>query len=297
MKVKHIGACVTASALVVLSLPTAFATSSAEPLKPLANIPVALKDGLPTTEVRIAGRPVKLFLDLGGFQAITLTSEQLETASVRFVDRFEEYRNAYGGAFKARSFVARDVNVGGASLGDIEGGEIVFTEGHAPPVKTGYLGMRLLGRFLLVLDYPSRYVRLYASGNHQAFARECGQQSFQVLTVNEVAQSVVFTEYGKLLFEWDTGATHDFIRPSRQRPEMRRGDGSLPGTTLRKFVLGRHDYGPLRFNVLDFSAPAVDGILGTDFLETRKVCLDIKQGKGAIAVPDLSFGQKKSIAR
>jgi hypothetical protein len=252
---------------------------------PFVDLPIELRHRLPTVDVLVSGQPLKLFLDLGGFHAISLTTAELGRSNVRFLESPHEFMNSAGTMFESRRFVAPNVVIGGVSFGDLEGGEFLFDDAVAPPDGNGYIGMGLLGQFLVVLDYPATRVRLYESGDTRAFELECGRNTFEVSLVNKVAQSVVRTDYGDLLFEWDTGATHNFIRPSA----IRRGEsaGRLSGAeqatmTLTSLRFGGQELGPQEFRVAQFYSPALDAIFGTTFFASRKVCLDLPEGRGAI---------------
>jgi hypothetical protein len=52
---------------------------------------------------------------------------------------------------------------------------------------------------------------------------------------------------------------------------------------LEKLALGGLQVGPQDFRLVQFGAPAVDGYLGADLFASRRVCLDIPQGKGGSA--------------
>jgi hypothetical protein len=252
---------------------------------PLVEIPIELRQRLPNVEVLLSGQRFKLFLDLGGFHAISLTTAELKRADVRWVDNPDTFFNSAGKMFESRRFTVPNVVIGGASFGELEGGELVFDDALAPPDRNGYIGMGLLGQFLIVLDYPARRVRLYSSGDLRALAAECGRKTFDVAVVDMVAQSVVRTEQGELRVEWDTGATNNFIRPAtigRGRDNDRRSDPAQKTVTLASVRLGAQELGPLEFRVAEFRAPVLDAILGTSFFLSRKVCLDLPQGVGAI---------------
>jgi hypothetical protein len=252
---------------------------------PLVDIPIELRQRLPNIDVMISGQRFKLFLDLGGFHAMSLTTAELGRVDVQWHDSPHEFMNSAGKMFESRRFTVASVAIGGVSFGELEGGEFVFDEALAPPDRNGYIGMGLLGQFLVVLDYPARRVRLYRSGDGRAFDAECGRNTFEVSVVDGVAQSVVRTEHGDLRVEWDTGATHNFIRPAairRGRDADRRTESAQPTVTLASVRLGAQELGPLEFRVAQFHAPALDAILGTSFFLSRKVCLDLPQGKGAI---------------
>jgi hypothetical protein len=252
---------------------------------PFVELPIELRHRLPTVEVLVSGQPFKLFLDLGGFHAISLTTAELARARVRFHDSSHEFMNSAGTMFESRRFIAPNVVIGGVSFGDLEGGEFLFDGAVAPPDNNGYIGMGLLGQYLVVLDYPAKRVRLYQSGDVRAFESECGRNSFEVSLGDKAAQSVVRTDDGDLLVEWDTGATHNFIRPSairRRESAGRRSDMEQPTLTIASLRFGAQEVGPQEFQVAQFYAPALDAIFGTSFFASRRVCLDVPEGRGAI---------------
>jgi hypothetical protein len=239
---------------------------------------------MPTTTVSIGGTRLNLFVDLGGYSAIALTSTELNRVAVRYLTDSTRSTNASGDIYESRRFVAPAVSLGGVLFGDLEGSEFVFSEAAAPPDRNGFIGFALLSRFLLVVDYPDRSLRFYPSGSRDAMVRECGDQSFEIDVVNGIAQSIADTDQGRLVFSWDTGSRRSVVRPSaigaRIRPDM-----PVPGAPVHrmaKFMLGSKDFGPQGFLPVDYRGVTVDGVLGTDFFASRVVCLDIARGKGAV---------------
>jgi hypothetical protein len=252
--------------------------------QPLAEIPVEIRHGIPTVNVLISGNVFRLFLDLGGHQAISLTSEELARANVRFLDRTVRFANSSGQILESRQFVAQNVVLDNFALGDLEGGESNFGDA-APPDRNGYIGMPVLGKYLLVLDYPAKRIRLYRSGDALALENECGRRTFTISLVDGTALSVATTEFGDRLFVWDTGTTSNFIRPSSIPVEKSGGrvvDDGPPIIGIESLSLGEQQLGPQEFRLVQFGAPAVDGYLGSGVFASRRVCLDIPQGKGAI---------------
>jgi hypothetical protein len=275
--------------LVLIVLSCAACSSLPKPgqqpiIKPIADLPVEIRNHLPTVDVLVSGQPFKLFLDFGAFEQIGLTTEELTRTHVRFAKSSSKYINSSGEAFEAREFIAPNVVIGGVPFGDLQGGEFIHYPG-GPPDKNGNIGMGLLGKYLLVLDYPNKHVRLYQSGDEAALQKECGTDTFSISVVNGVAQSVATTSNGKLLIEWDTGSTDTVLRPSAIPDSSKLGkqlDDGPPIFSVASIRLGDHEIGPVQFRLVQFAAPAVDGVFGTDLFASRRVCLDVLQQKGAI---------------
>jgi hypothetical protein len=248
-------------------------------------VPITLRHGLPTVHVLVADAPFDLFLDLGGHNAISLTADELAKAPVRYLPSTDRYQNALGEVFTARRFVAPAVVVGGFAVGELEGGEYVLPKTGGPPDRNGYLGKGFLTRYLIVLDYPNKRVRLYQPGDAKAFLYECGVPQFGVFNIDGVIGSWADTEYGRLSFQWDTGATHNFLRPSvigAAAARARKIDEGSPVLSIASIDLGQERIGPLDFRLLQFSAPSVDATFGTGLFASRKVCLDFSMGLGAV---------------
>jgi hypothetical protein len=253
-------------------------------VEPPIVIPLELRSGMPTATVSIGATPLKLFVDLGGYGSIALTGAELRRVEVQYLPDPMRSTNASGEIYEGRRFTARGVSLGGVLLGDLEGREFIFPETAAPPDRNGYIGFALLSRFLLVVDYPGKSLRLYPSGSKEAMIRECGDRSFEIDVVNGIAQSIADTDHGRLVFSWDTGSTRSVIRPSAVGAAVKPGASNAAASPHRmaRFVLGGTDFGPQSFLPIDYRAVAVDGVIGTDFFASHVVCLDIGRGKGAV---------------
>ena len=275
---------ICAAIAVAVSVAISGCSTTPGAIQPLIQVPLELRSGMPTTTVSIGGTPLNLFVDLGGYSAIALTEAELKRVAVRYLTDSTRSTNASGDIYESRRFVAPEVSLGGVLLGDLEGSEFVFPEtAAAPPDRNGFIGFALLSRFLLIVDYPSGSLRLYASGSKDAMIRECGDKSFEIDVVNGVAQTIADTDHGRLVFSWDTGSTRSVIRPSAVGVSVKAGAPGSPGAPphrMTKFVLGSRDFGPQSFLPIDYRGVAVDGVLGTDFFASRVVCLDIGRGKG-----------------
>jgi hypothetical protein len=254
-------------------------TAHAEP--PQAQIRFSVQTQLPAFTATVAGVPLLLFVDLGGFSPIALTPAALANIAVTFSGKSMRSRDSTGATFERRSFVAPDVVVGGTGVGSLEGTELPpFPSGSPMNAFAGYLGFGFLQRFLLVFDYPEGVLTLYRSGDTEAMARSCGPNRFAIKVANGVVQSSIDTEKGPLVFHWDTGSSESVLRPSAIGLSASASDPALQ--SFAKFELGGKNLGRTIFSLREFRAPAVDGVLGNDFLESRVLCIDVQQRVGAI---------------
>jgi hypothetical protein len=264
--------------------------AGSKPRQPLATIPVELVHGLPTTTVLIDGTPLRLYFDLGAFQALSLTTAELRRVNVSYLKETTAIRNGQDETLESRKFVAHHVSVSGFNLGDLQGAEAIFG-GMVPPAQNGNVGLSAIGRYLFVLDYPDKEIRVYPSGDKAAFTAECGQGSFSVHVKDGIAISTMRTKFGDRKVIWDTGAADNFIRPSAVPSELRRGgiideppfhDSTLNFVRLENVSIDSFAIGPQMFRLWAFKAPDVDAYLGTALFASRKVCLDLRAGRGGM---------------
>lgn len=258
-------------------MPSYAAGTSIQGKSKLMEVPFKLENRLPTIAATIAGKPVSLFVDLGGYKAIALVVRKQDDIELQYSDQIEQWRNSEGKIFTSRLFSVPSVRVGATDFGSLEGVELPAEDRTFS--QDGYIGFPALGRFLVVLDYPNHRMRFYPSGSKNDLKRECGS-TFPLQIVSGVVQSTVDTDRGPLIFQWDTGSTGNVLRPS-SLPENSYGKDvtSLP---LTKFAVGGRDFGRIRIPLREFIAPNVDGILGTDFFESKVVCLDLENQLGGI---------------
>lgn len=243
----------------------------------LIEVPFKLENRLPTVTATIAGKPLSLFVDLGGYRGIALVARKEGDIELNYGDQIEQWRNSEGKVFTSRLFSVSSVKVGPADFGSLEGIELPVEDRTF--AQDGFLGFPALSRFLVVLDYPNQRMRFYPSGSKEDLKRECGSV-FPLQVVAGVVQSTIETDRGPLIFQWDTGSTENVLRPS-SLPESSYGK-DVTSFPLTKFVVGGHDFGRIRIPLREFVAPNVDGILGTDFFESKVVCLDLQNQLGGI---------------
>jgi len=230
-------------------------------------VPLNTQSGLPTLQASVSGKPVTLILDLGGYKGIALTTAALAKLNVAYDTRVESWRNSEGKVFTAKLFAAPNVKIGDQSVGSVDGIEYSTTVQGVD----GYVGFAVLRNFTLVLDYPHSELRIYPSASTSA-EKECGANnpiSFEV--VSGVVQSKVVTDSGDLIFQWDTGASENVLRPSAVNLNP---DTELSSHIFTRFSIGTRDFGRTRIPLREFVAPNVDGVLGTEFFGSKMVCLN-----------------------
>jgi hypothetical protein len=109
---------------------------------------------------RASGRPLRLLVDLGGFDAVALVPDELKELPVTWTGRERTTISAMGKTATAREYSLADFELGGVQFPDVRGYEDLL-HGPARDVKrAGYVGLGLLRRFRLIIDYPARQLVL-----------------------------------------------------------------------------------------------------------------------------------------
>ncbi len=234
-----------------------------------APIPFELKGGRPMIQARLNGVPVGLLLDMGGYATVALIPKDAQAVGARRTDATQT-STTYDG----RSQAATGLHFDSLMLGPIDFGAVTGSE--TPGAKTSYVGAGLLGKHLMVLDYPHQQLRLYASGDKEALRRECGASTFTVNVVRGVLQSQLVAQGKTLTAAWDTGANFSVIRPSALNLQV---PDYVPGTqpsmqVLESVQINQNPFGNLNAALIEFKAPPVDMVLGANFFQGRVVCLD-----------------------
>ncbi|MGH8052242.1 MAG: hypothetical protein ACREPB_16400 [Arenimonas sp.] len=254
----------------VLALAIALVQPNSDTAKDYVTVPLNTQTGLPTLQATVSGKPVTLILDLGGYKGIALTPAALAKLDVKYDTQVESWRNSEGEVFTAKLFAAPNVKIGEQSVGSVDGIEYATTV----PGVDGYIGFAVLRNYTLVLDYPHNELRIYPPASATA-EKECGLTnpiSFDV--VSGVVQSKVGTDDGDLIFQWDTGASENVLRPSAINLNP---DTEISSHIFKQFSLGTKDFGRTRIPLREFVAPNVDGVLGTEFFVSKMVCLNFNK--------------------
>jgi len=253
---------------------------SARPSVPI-RVPFQLEHGLPTIKATVGGISVSLILDLGGGYGLALTPPVAARAGVAFDGHSHVVGDSAGHTHTARDYTAAHFTAGGLALESVEGGEVIRPAGFP---WDGYLGLGLLKRYLLVFDYPHGELRLYPAGASAPMQKECGSTRIPIALDQGVVVSSVDTDRGRLRFAWDTGSNLDMLRPAAVDAPVAEKDGPQ-SLVLSRFAMGGADFGPVTEPLVPFTAPAVDGFIGSPFLRSRVSCVDVAHGVASIRTP------------
>jgi hypothetical protein len=230
-------------------------------------IPIEIINNFPVVGVDIGGHTIAVSFDLGGDEAIELTTEALSKIEVRYLQERYTWLDAKGHKLEARALVIPELRIGAAVFRNVEGHE------HAeapdwPQIRAGQgrLGRSLFTSHRLELDYRRRTMRLDP-------ACEGHRVAFDPAWEGE-AVSKATTDIGELTFVWDTGAPMSFIQTALAR-KIDSGVAANGPVVTRTLVLAGKDFGPLDLRAKEFVQPeGVDGFIGYDFFARHTVCVD-----------------------
>jgi hypothetical protein len=237
------------------------------PIARAALIHFTLQSRLPTIEALVDQTPVTLVLDLGMYKPIALSTSALETVPVLFTGLADRYRDGSGTLFVQRAFIVRNLVIDSLRLSQVPGVEFNTNEEQA-----GTIGFGLLKEYVMIFDYTQSELRLFPIGTRLRSLPQCGPKAYPVEVLRGVLRTKVETDRGDQIFQFDTGSTNSLLRPSSIGLKSNYKTSSA---TLSKFKLLGKDFGKTKISLSEFHAPNVDGVLGTDFLQSRVVCFDI----------------------
>lgn len=246
-------------------------------------IPLVLDRGMAWIDVAIAGRSFRLLLDLGGFDTVALSPESLEGMEVSWTGRTRTTFSAMGDVARAREYVLPPMELGGVVFRDLRGTEDLLRGEKRAVKRTGYLGLGLLQRFNLIIDYPAReLVLLWPGVSPPAEYRVEEWPSTEFASgVNGVVGTVEIDGERRRLV-WDTGASHCVLKSGLQRSAPTRKEGDYSVCTPRSFEVGGHEFGPVEFFLLDFKQPPADGFIGYSFFGKHAVFVDFRSHRLAV---------------
>jgi len=236
-------------------------------------IPVDLEDGNNFATVRINGVKLKTVIDTGGWHAIGITPAAVARLHVQFTGTTAALADSAGGRYEGREFRIPSMQLGGVTFHDVLGyerrpagaGDIDAAEFDA------VIGSDFLEHYTVVVDYPHKRFELFPASSAHAV---CGPATATMLPSEDgIMFSTIRTDSGAMNLGWDTGATYSVLQ---------KAVATLRGLPLRddfystrRFALERFDAGGMDLVSVDMAGvPDLDGLIGFNFFEHRRVCFD-----------------------
>jgi len=239
-------------------------------------VPLRLTHGLPVVTLDIQQTPVDLLLDLGGFEAVSLTAKALDRVQPTFTGKTRRFENARGDRLVAREYRLSQVAFGPHVFTDLVGSEHVFAPDLAPPIEAGYLGLGLLRHFHLTIAYGRGELGLIdrrCAGLELPEGRPWRRVRLESQKDGLRISAAIDGKKRSLVL--DTGASYSTIRPAAAPREGRRSVGGTELFTPSSLVVGGDEVPGIDFAVVDLPGPGTDGILGCNFFAEHEVVVDL----------------------
>ncbi len=232
--------------------------------------------------VGIQGHEYRLILDTGSpNEAIALTREALANLDVRYTGKARVFRDAYGSRYESREFVIPSME-----LGDLELRNVVGNERHRSVYGLdGAIGLELLDRFDVLIDYSAGMLTLYRPEHEPAFVSDGSwfRYSYEGNLCMQVQFDFLDGEHELCL---DSGCGCNFVG-SRSRlgrtmssaleqhgRPIAIGGGTrdrCPSYMIDHLYLGGRDIGGGHFVLGDLPSYMNNGVVGYDFFANNLV--------------------------
>lgn len=192
--------------------PTADAPSADSPVV----VPIDLVNNFPVLEITIDDRSLPVMFDLGGSDAVVLSTDALKLLRVERLAETYAWVDAKGNRLESQRFRVPELRIGSVVLRDVKGHEDAEAETYRKtPAGVGYLGAALVRPFKLVIDYGQRSMTLLPRDAPDAAQLGCSgtEVPFDPDWDGDPVTRAV-TDLGELVFVWDTGAPMSLMRHS-----------------------------------------------------------------------------------
>ena len=260
----------------------------AEPLAGPVTIELHVEGGMSYADALVDGKSLRLMIDLGSGEAVSLFEGRLENTGARPTGRSRKIQNAFGQVFDAREFVVSELK-----LGDWQALDVPGSEGFAPgfmssggdsafdPPGDGHLGTGLFAAYDVLLDTPGRQLTLYPP-QAAAPARIHDWPSTVCTRPEEglVIEGRVNGQRLKLLL--DSGASSSILHPKAASALGLQPPGDVPLVRIEVLELGTLGTFALDFYVIPYRHPRVDALLGANFFAQFPLFIDFDEGRIAV---------------
>ena len=284
--------------LVLATLAATLAACSAPPrfeVDPVATpaesvVPLVLARNRALLDAQIGAEHVTLLLDLGADQAIGLSPASATRVGARFTGGTKSVSDAFGRSTDCRRYVLPDCTLGSLALHDVEGWEQPGDLDDEEHRVEGVVGWRLLERFGVLLDFPSRKLTLVSGGAAPAGRDVAGWTALPVAPTDDGMSASVSIEGRPRELLLDTGANWSVLKKGRVADDRLTEHGGVGFFHASGIAAGEHQLGPLDFAVLDLQYPRGDGILGFNFFAARAVWIDWPANRATIDAAPAAAG-------
>jgi hypothetical protein len=248
-----------------------------EPETGVVRLPIALEQGMAWVNASVQGRPLRLLVDLGGFDTVALVPEELKELPVSWTGRERATFSAMGESATAREYELKDFELGGVRFTELRGFEDLLHKKPRAKGRSGYVGLGLLRRFRLVIDYPAR--QLVLIWPDAATPAEYDVASWPTLKFEKGDDGVMTrarVDGAERILVWDTGVSHCVLKKGLHGQAPVRKTGGQLFITASSFDVAGIDAGPMDFALLDFKEPKADGFIGFPSFARHAVYVDFR---------------------
>jgi hypothetical protein len=254
-------------------MPTYRATVTQPPPQGEA-LAVEFVNNLPVIDTQICGEPVRLLVDLGGHDTVTLKPETIERIpAIQPTGRRHSSFNAAGKRTSNEEIVIPSLRLGSMSVTGIDGHSIELPEILRQHVD-GYVGAAILKRFRLLVDYPEGMVLLPAAGPLATL----DVSTWTSVRINGKLRMKAAVGDTPIQAGWDTGASHTVLDDDVADAVFHQREGAVRG----ELTLNDHAFGDIEFRVIELGGARVDALLGHNFFQRHRVLFDFTRGTAFI---------------
>jgi len=234
-------------------------------------IPIELEKNNVYAAGRINGIAVRLGIDSGG-GVVALKPATIAKVRAARADSNIQSTDALGNTSDQALLTLDTLEIAGKAFAHVDAVDAGDYAAGTP--GDGVIGRKLLNQFIVIYDYSSRKITLFAPEERRAAKRECrGERVRTIPGPEEIVVSRARTDHGMMRMIWDTGATSSVVK--KEFADRQRLPLADVFYNTKRFTLGGRDFGPLQLAAVDFHAPPnVDGFIGYNFFMTHVVCID-----------------------
>jgi hypothetical protein len=270
-----------------------------------ARIPIEFVGDNALIEIEIEEKKYPIKLDLGAACQFAFFSEVLESISEKQFIKFLTTTDIRGNQYKIGSYSipcikAKNLECQNALIQEelkdfVTKGARLWRLDNKNNVSLPFVGR--MGRDCfksnnLFLDFPNSMMFVTSNLDQLKmdhwFICDLFETSFEMGCWGIILS--IETDMGIKRFILDTGTNISILRESQLNiSEAKEVAPGRQAWTTKKFVIGKHDFGPFDLSLFDMTAP-VDGLLGLDFLRKYAIYLDFEHNKAFIGPSSKTCG-------